>query len=69
MCKSANLSCKIALQNAGCVFLFFVADIKIVCGYDFGAPLISLHALFYKQRFNSGSMLLNFFMNRAPNVA
>ena len=34
MCHNINLSQVIVVQNAGCVFVYFVADTKIVFSYN-----------------------------------
>ena len=34
MCHNINLSQVIVFQNAGCVFVYFVADTKIVFSYN-----------------------------------
>ena len=39
MCQNLNLSWKIAVQNVGCISIYFVADTKLIYGYNFVAPL------------------------------
>ena len=40
MCHNVNLSQVIVVQNAGCAFVYFVADTKIVFSYNFVPPLM-----------------------------
>ena len=39
MCQSVNLFWKKQFKNVGCVSAFFVADTKLIHGYNFLAPL------------------------------
>ena len=42
MCQRVNLSWKIAVQMLVMFSPLFLADTKIIFGYNFGAPLIIL---------------------------
>ena len=46
MCQSVNLFWKKAVQNVGCVSAFFVADSKIIYGFNFVVPLNVVFATF-----------------------
>ena len=39
MCQSVNLSWKIAIQNASCVFAYFCDGHKVVFDYNIVTPL------------------------------
>ena len=34
-----QLASKTAVEHFGCAFAYFVADTKIICGFNFVAPL------------------------------